>query len=871
MIQTLQMAALVLIAGFIMYFSVSRILLFDLENSLVRFADQGALTIDTYISGRISELSSIASNSIINDSKIPLELRLDELQKQLKLDSYRRLSIADLNGNSLTTDGMVVQVDDREYFKKAVKGISNVSDPINSRADGTMVIVFAAPIMENGNITGVLYSTYGADILSHMTDKIKLNEKGSTFIINRNGDTIAHENRNLVYDKDNDFINIKSNPKLERLVQLEKKMVSGDRGSGDYYYNGEEKYMGFCPIGDTGWSIAATAPKNEVFSKLNLVFIILIMSVLSVTSIIAVILSRSTLLRNNLNRQQNNITKIADITSLIVLTINRDGMVLTTNRYAEKILNCFGKYGTGKILNIFELLSNEDSEKLKNIIINSQLQNSSASFDLALSCGDSKTSYMYCNTLGDKEDPALLEILGIDITDRVEQQNKLQDSFEELTMVYDELASTEEKIRQLAYTDSLTGLPNRVALYEETEKVIAAADEMNQCALLYMDLDNFKFINDSFSHSVGDLLLVEIARRLENAIDSNEIVARFEGDEFVVLIKQFQTRTELNSKIHMVMRIFNDTFCIMGNNFNITASCGISIYPEHAVSTAEMLKSSDVAMYHAKKDGKNKHIMFERIMNDEFAYRINMENGLRQAIKNDEFLLYYQPQIDLITGRISGFEALIRWMQPNRGMISPLEFIYVAEETGLIVQIGRWVLHTACNFIKEINDSTQSNFGIAVNISVIQLMQADFVDMVEEVLNETHLDSTLLELELTESKLIEAMDLNLQKLTELREKGVNISIDDFGKGFSSLSYLKQLPISSLKIDKSFVDDIPENDNSMIETIIHIGHQRNLVVIAEGVEKLEQLEYLAKFNCDKVQGFYYSKPVPGNEVKELLGR
>lgn len=869
MIQSVQMAAIALIAGLIMYYAVSRILLFELENSLIRFAQQGATTIDTFLSGRISEVKSIAKNSIINNTKLPIEQRLEELQKQMTLDNFRRLSIADLNGNSITTDGLKLLIGDREYYRKALKGVTYVSDPINSRADGTMVIVFATPIMENGNIAGVLYATYDANVLSHMTDKIKLNSKGYTFILNNSGDTIAHDNRNLVYDRDNSFKNVKDNPKLERLVKLETKMIAGESGSGDYYYNNEKKFMGYCPIGDTGWSIAVSAPKNEVFSKLNMVFIILIISILASASTIAVILSRSRLLKNNLHRQQLNTIRIADVTNLIAFTVNRDGKLLTSNRYADKLLDYFGKYGTAKIENIFELLSFEESERLKNIIISSQLQNSSASFDLALKREDSDTAYIYCSTMGDNANSDALDILGIDITERVEQQNKLKDSFEELSIVYGELATTEETIRQLAYTDSLTGLPNRAALYNEIENVIARSDKTKQCALLYMDLDNFKFINDSFSHSVGDLLLIEVSKRLTDIFTENEIVARFEGDEFVVFIKQCHTYEEINKNVQCAMGIFYEPFSILGNHFHLSASCGISIYPEHAESTEEMLKSSDVAMYHAKKDGKHKYIMFERKMNDEFTKRINMENGLRHAIKNNEFLLHYQPQVDLKTGKISGFEALIRWLSPSCGMVAPLEFIYVAEETGLIVEIGRWVLHTACEFIKKLNESTQGNFGIAVNISVIQLMQSDFVGMVMGALKETALDPSLLELELTESKLIEAMDLNLQKLTELREKGVKISIDDFGKGFSSLSYLKQLPINSLKIDKSFVDDISRNDSSMIESIIHIGHQRGLVVIAEGVEKREQLEYLIRYNCDKVQGYYYSRPVPEDEVSKLL--
>jgi EAL domain-containing protein (putative c-di-GMP-specific phosphodiesterase class I) len=248
-----------------------------------------------------------------------------------------------------------------------------------------------------------------------------------------------------------------------------------------------------------------------------------------------------------------------------------------------------------------------------------------------------------------------------------------------------------------------------------------------------------------------------------------------------------------------------------------------------------------------------------------------MENGLRHALANNEFILFYQPQVDLATGEIASFEALLRWMHPEKGMIQPLKFIGVAEESGLIVQIGKWALKTACEFIIRLNSKTSKKYSISVNISVVQLMQADFVDMVREILESTGLEPSLLELEITESKLVETVDINLEKIHELRNLGVRFSIDDFGKGFSSLSYLKQLPVNTLKIDKCFVDDIPENDNSMIESIIHIGHKRNLVVVAEGVEKKEQMEYLTKHKCDMMQGYFYSMPVPEEDVDKLIGK
>ncbi len=867
--KTLQIMAVALITGLLFYYAVTRILIFDMENSLIRFANQGAATVSGYVNGRLSETRSIAANTIISNTALPIEQRLDELRKQLRLDGYRRLSIADTNGNSITTDGVRLNILDRSYYQRALAGESVISDPFKSRVDGSMVITFAVPIYNEDIIAGVLYATYDAEVISTITDQIKLSDSGYTFIINKQGNIIAHKDRMLVYALENDIVNSAEQYELGKLAELEQRMIAGESGTGEYDYNGEKRYMGFCPIEDTEWSIAVTAPKSAVFSKLNIVSIILLILILTASFVITFIIFRTRLLKIDLLRQQVNTYRIADFTNLIAFTVKRDGTILTSNRYAEDLLLYFDKYGTGKVENIFELLSEEDKNLLTGSVCNANNNESNVSFELALSRGDSRTIHVYCNAIDDKDKDGTIEILGIDITQRVMQENILQDSFEELTVVYDELAATEETIRQLAYKDQLTDLPNRAALFNEVEKVIAGLGEAEKCALLYLDMDNFKYINDSFSHSIGDMLLVEIGRRLKDTFVDNEMVARFEGDEFVVFIKRINSVEELNTKITKAMRMFEEPFSVMRNHFHVSASCGICIYPDHASSIEEMMKTSDVAMYHAKKVGKNTHIMFRQEMNDEFAERIEMENGLRRAIENDEFILYYQPQVDLATGRIVSFEALLRWVHSERGIISPLKFISVAEETGLIVQIGKWVLKTACDFIVKLNNRTGKEYSISVNISVVQLMQADFVSMVVDTLTSSGLAPSLLELEITESKLVETVDINLKKLHELRESGVRFSIDDFGKGFSSLSYLKQLPVNTLKIDKCFVDDIPDNDNSMIESIIHIGHKRNLLVVAEGVEKKEQLEYLAKHKCDMVQGYYCSKPVPEEDIKEIL--
>ncbi len=851
-----------------MYFSVSQLLISHLKNSLVSFAEQGAETVEIRLDGYISEAKAIAANSVISDDRISIETRLNELRKYLKIDTGRQLAMADLEGHLFTTDGARLKIDDREYFKKAINGEPSISDPIYSKIDGSMIIVFTTPLINQDKIIGTLSLTYPITFLSDITDKIRLGESRSAYILDSEGYTIAHRDRSLVLNRVNDLINVTDDPKLKKLAEIESKMIQGQKGAGAYFYNGINKYMGYSPIGDTGWSIGVSAPRAELLSDLNRVFTILTILIIFGTLIFLVVFSRSKFLSNKLSKHEKDAQRIADVTNLITLIINSNGELISCNQYGTDMLQLLQIEQNDKVLNIFDLMLAEEVEKLKAVMISMQLQESSASFDITLKNGD-RVVYLYSSIYKDKDTHDEYKIYSIDLTDRVEQQNKLRESFEELKSVYNELAVTNEKMERLAYTDTLTKLPNRSAIHYEMFTFLSNKGKDASCALIYLDADNFKLINDSFSHSVGNMLLVEIAKRLDNIKKDNEIVGRFEGDEFVVFIKGYESFKKVQTRIETILDVFSEPFNINGKPFHICVSAGISFFPENAQDADELLRSADVAMYHAKKTGKNRYVMFEQFMDEELIQRLNMENGLRRAIEKDEFILHYQPQIDLSTGTVSGLEALLRWKEPSHGLVAPLKFIGVAEETGLIKQIGEWVLYEACSFIKELNDLTRGNYEISVNVSVVQLTQPDFVETVKKVLLETGLEPHLLELEITESMLVETVNKNIQILSKLRQLGVRLSVDDFGRGFSSLSYIKDLPINSLKIDKSFVDDIPNNDNSLIESIIHIAHQNNLVVIAEGVEELEQKEYLKKYNCDKVQGFYYSKPIGKKEVIKLL--
>lgn len=457
-----------------------------------------------------------------------------------------------------------------------------------------------------------------------------------------------------------------------------------------------------------------------------------------------------------------------------------------------------------------------------------------------------------------------------------QKEQNIKQNHEELTALYEELEASDEELKQqyeqihkLAYNDSLTGLPNRLNFKEMFTNIIM--NSSSKVALLFIDLDNFKNINDSFGHSFGDVVLVEMSRRLKLADDKNVFVARLGGDEFAIVMNELDEFEQVNEFARKLLLNMVTSFTEKDIHIHMTASIGIAVYPEHADNFEELMKSADTAMYEAKKHGKNQYVFFNQLMKHELYTKVAMESHLRSAVDKNELVLHYQPVFCLKTHKIHGFEALVRWNSSIYGMVSPAAFIPLAEETGLISQIGKWVLRTACSFISRLNDSRQEKLTISVNMSVNQLAEDSLVEGVLNILKEYELEPALLTLEITESILMEDVETNLMKLDSLKKHGVKVALDDFGTGYSSLTYLKKLPISILKLDKAFIDDITNDkiDTDIVRSIINMANTLNLNVTAEGVEKEEQLECLAGFGCDMIQGYYISRPLPEESIEKVL--
>ena len=429
----------------------------------------------------------------------------------------------------------------------------------------------------------------------------------------------------------------------------------------------------------------------------------------------------------------------------------------------------------------------------------------------------------------------------------------------------------EERVQFLAYYDALTGLPNRRLLLDRLTQALAGARRRKEkVALLFLDLDRFKTINDSLGHSAGDLLLKEVAKRLKGWAREQDTVARLGGDEFVVVLSAVDVAGAAVAADRL-MKMMSSEFTVQGHLFSASCSVGISLFPDHGPDGETLIKHADAAMYCAKENGRNSLQFFAQEMNNRAVERLTLESSLRLAIERHELFLVYQPQCDVATGKMIGAEALLRWRHPELGLVPPDRFIPVAENSGLIVTIGEWVLETACAQARQWQDEGLPPLPVAVNVSAVQFRQQSFPDLVRKVLRETGLSPEYLELELTESLLLGNAEATLSMLQRLRTMGVKLSIDDFGTGYSSLSYLNHLPVYKLKIDRSFVRDIAvdPDDAAITGTIISMAKNLKIKVIAEGVENEEQMSFLRQHDCDEVQGYLFSKPLPAAEFSHKL--
>ncbi len=1001
--------------GFLIYFYSANTLSDTMSESLTEMANLGAKIVENDIRRHLQILETISKTGFINDPNLSFQEKAKYLNTIFNKEDFIRITLADLQGNAWTSDGNALNIGDREHFKQAVLGKKVVSNPIVSRVEEQIVVVFAIPIYNNGQVSGILSAVYNGEELSKITDGIRLEEQGNSFIINDLGEVIAHDDRNLVYQKFNPIEEAKRDPSLKNFARLVTMMIQEKSGTGSYHYQGLKKYLGYAPIAGTDWSLVVAAPKSRIFKSVNQLLIFLMGSLLTIYFIILALNLHLEFLRKKLQKERRKSSNVIEIAEIIIVKYEQSGNILNFNRFAEIKTGFKKEEVTGK-KKISDIFIAEDEEQTAILLENLAQCRCPSDIEVAIRTKMGGKIYFigHCNAL--EHNPSgdgIYELTGIDITERVEAERKLRESHEQLAAFNEELTASDEelhhnleellesqrqfreseeryslvveaagigiwdwdaqtkrrfasvewckilgiipnatmdyfkefrkrihpedweyikknwkgylenkaghyecehrivlpsgeirwvqalvkavwnidgkvarmagshldvtrlkkyrdKLEYLAYHDPLTDLPNRLMLRFYWAKILKNRKTLKS-ALFFIDSDNFKFINDTLGHTLGDKIIMAVGSRIREAIGRNHTVFRIGGDEFVVSVPDFTEIKEVEEIAQIILHSFTEPFEIENSRIPITVSLGIAIYPDHGIETDELLKNADIAMYKAKELGKNRYVIYDKSIHAPIKERMRLEKYLSGALARKEFSLYYQPQVDLATGAITGFEALLRWNSPELGMVSPLKFIKITEDNGMIIPLGDWVLESACRFIKDLQVRIGRKLTVSVNASIIQLMQDNFVDKVLAVLMACQLDPESLELEITESILIESFDTIYQKLELLRKHQVGIALDDFGKGYSSLNYLCHLPISTLKIDKSFIDNVVNIDKDRIITgdIVAIGHKVGLSVIAEGVETQEQLKYLADHECDKVQGYIYSKPLPEKEVILLL--
>ncbi len=457
------------------------------------------------------------------------------------------------------------------------------------------------------------------------------------------------------------------------------------------------------------------------------------------------------------------------------------------------------------------------------------------------------------------------------MTDEEKSVEQLIKELAEMRRQIAELKSAEEHLMYMSVHDALTGLPNRMLFNDRLHMELAHAERNHQMlAVMFLDLDRFKLVNDTLGHAMGDRLLKRVADRLKSCVRKSDTVARMGGDEFCFLLPEIAQPEDAVKIAKKILKALKKPWRLGGQEFYITPSIGIAVYPNDGQDADTLMKNADTAMYRAKEQGNN-YQLYTAEMSDQNMERLTSEIALRRALERQEFVIHYQPQINTETGQIIGMEALVRWEHPERGTVFPAEFIPYAEETGLIVPIGEWVLRTACAQNKAWQDAGFPPLRVTVNLSARQFQQKDLVETVDRILKETGLDPRWLELEITETVAMQDVEHTISTLRELRDLGVRIAIDDFGTGYSSFNYLKYFPNHTLKIDKSFVRDVTEGreDAAITKAIIALAQNLNLKVIAEGVETEEQLAFLKRQQCNEIQGYLFSRPLPAEEFTRML--
>lgn len=845
-----------------------------------------------------------------------------------EIENVQHSFISDMNGNIIAdsnSNGILININDREYFQKAIAGEITVSSEIQSKIGGEKIIVIASPILDkNGNVIGLFGNSIRIAAFDEFLSNIKVGKTGYAYLVDNNGIIISHPSK----DKLGQVVNSSA---IQKMFDSNFYSDKFETVVDTYTYDNKQKYVGMTVLPKLRWILAVTQNIEEINApaKLELYIIGAVTLIMMIISAISSIIASNSITKP-ITKLIQTISK-ADSGDLDVKCDyeSNDELGQLSNKFNKMIKKLSNTYD--ELSSVYEELSATEEElraQYDELLENQKaLVKSEDRFKQALDAindavwewdaekniffasdkWESITDYSSNNIdikqIMNKENPDhyLSNIIESIMLNSDKNTGYFRDELQIMTkdsglkwvlsrgkiIKYDDgsikkvfgaisdytiIKGANDRIKELAYYDALTGIPNRNAFLLQLDEIIDMYVKHNMLgALFFIDLDDFKKINDSLGHDIGDKLLKAISSKITDILDETETLCRFGGDEFLLLKRDVTDKNHVADLAKQLLCIFDNNFNLDGKQVFITGSVGICMFPVNGDDKNIILKNADTAMYKAKEKGKNRYEFYNEEMSQLIIKKMLIEKALRVGLKNNEFYLNFQPQVNLKTGKIVGFESLIRLKNDELGFVSPGDFIPIAEENGLIIPIGDWVMETACKKNIEWISKGYEHTCMAINVSSLQIHEADFLEKIKNLITRLGILPQFIELEITESVLMEDMKENVKILQELRNMGIKTALDDFGTGYSSLNYLRMIPIDTLKIDKSFVDDICVNEKqgAIVDGIIEMAHKLGMKVVAEGIETTEQLEVLSQKNCDVIQGYVFCKPLMVDEVEKLL--
>lgn len=769
----------------------------------------------------ISQKSSEWNEKKLTDIKTILKQHLD----------VESTIFADASGASIDEDGVKNNVSEELFFEKAMEQ-GRVA--LLTEQNGKKQLIYAIAVTEDGKETGVCAVICGEDALKQLASNVEYTKNSNHYLFSDDGSSYQLIQSGNFHTKELEQVFEKYFTKNEK---WNKQLTDLDS-----IYNFEVDQVAYIALKtqvpnsnivfvSIQLQLEATSHIRNTITNIMLAFVVSML-----VALLFILLNNRN--EKRLNSKEKLLDRVFSEAQVVALDLDSSYNIISVNEEWVRVVGEDISYKDKKRLQ--DYLPSWFSNELDSVFKYDK-------FELPLRSKTGETVFYMWTRLNEASNSRNISLLGMNITERV---------------------NNEEKMHELAYVDKLTRLPNRAYVDDQLDGIM---HKYNKCVVLSVDLDNFKYINDTFGHTAGNKFLYEISQSLLQFRKDSDILARTGGDEFMLITDRYD-ESNVKELATDILSVLSEGFCLNEITFPTSGSIGIAFYPESGTSIGTLMKNSDTALNKAKQLGRNQYVIYSVEMQDEIVNQMELEEGLKKALANDEFVLYYQPQYNADTGKLYGFEALIRWNHPQRGLLSPYYFVPLAEETGLIVPIGRWVVKEAMGFVKRLNELGYGDLTVSVNASVKQLVEDDFAQTVLEMAKEMQVDPSNIKIEITESLLLDNQQgNNISKIEAINNNGFGVALDDFGTGYSSLTYLQQLPISVLKIDKSFVDYIlqKQDEANICYHIIQLAHSINLKVVAEGVESKEQYVWLRDKECDFIQGYVASKPLDGQVILETI--